>query len=712
MIGCLRYVLCIIVVTITTYSHGHDTTHIHPLITSKIRVLFQNADVADSAYTDIYKLDPNPQSGPSPQDQFLYWGADFDPFNAGEAVNDGKSLTDFYQSGEGLDSYTRYNNVIDGVVQEDAPSLKVLDHFYHAKAGIGLSLPVIPTKPSAMKAMAYFNEAVARMSGYHEESIKAAFFEFGQALHHVEDMSSPAHIHDDPHLTFSETEKDDYEGWYLPQLKKVDPQLPAYFSGVSTIESVTNPWSDIWGTANSSSMVNYFYDKTTYMGALPFPTDTVDEVELFISGDLQVTTPATPPSPLSASGELKNMFPCPGGTNPNCLHWEEEDLMDLAHWKIDAVGSFRHQYYPYANPDSWWAVEIETDTDASGVINQDVAYQGKFYIEQLSLGNNETSPDGVRVKPEYMRIDFNQPWHDTANPTSATPNGKPLLQIYAENLLVPAVEFGAGFTQYWFDVANTPPYLKSLEVLQSPDGVQLPEKVYSAKWLDQLQVDTDTYHDLRNCTLWSTVCLLDSRDYKTVVSRTLTTSYQNTIHVDDQQGIVVNFEFNEAIKEISLFRIGKYNESNICIEPYSACLEIIAPDATSADGINWTLTLTSVRLSGLKGKLPVTIRAKDKNYHQRGTDCTDGADDAAGGELDGTPDTPARRELVYARTPDGEPTGENCYPWHSKDSVTPTADNLAYSYDYIDGDQNHWLVFDTTSPTENYSINTNIPASL
>ena len=686
---------------------AHDTTHIHPLMSSEISKLIRDVDQGvgvGSAYEDIYRLNPNPVTGISNTEQFLYWGTDFDPL---DAVNTNKSPTDFYLSGEGLENYNRYNNVIDGVVQEDAPSSKVLDHFYHAKAGIGLSLGGLSRTPSVLRAMQYFNEAVTRMSGYHEEAKKAAFFEFGQALHHVEDMSSPAHIHNDPHLVSSEMEKDDYEGWFLPQLKKMDPRLAAYFAGVSNIRTVTNPWSDIWGTTNAASMVNYFYDRTTYTGTLQFPIDTV----VSIGGDTYVITGATPPP--SASGELRDMFPCPGGNmnHPNCLRWEEEDIMDLAHWKINSVGSFRHQFYPRANPDSWWAVEIEIDPDASGGKNQTVTYQGKYYIEQLSLDNNDSNPVGVPVQPEYMRSDIDQPWHSVSNPTSAIPNDQSLLEIYAGNFLVPAIEFGAGFTQYWYDVANTPPYLKSITISQSPNGVLQDVIVYSAEWLDQLQIRRDVYHDLQQCGLLVLACETETRDYETVTSRTLSTSYQNTIHVDAQQGIVINFEFNEPMKEISLFRIGAFNESNVCIESSSACLNKTAPAAASTDGINWTLTLTPADLTGLNGKLPLTIRARDKNNHQRGTDCTDGADDAAGGELDGTPGTPARRDLTDAGTLDGEPTGVNCYPWHSQDNASPTADNLAYSYDYADGDQNHWLIFDTASPTSNISVDTSLPAS-
>ncbi|MCA1779690.1 MAG: hypothetical protein LC637_09975 [Xanthomonadaceae bacterium] len=37
---------------------------------------------------------------------------------------------------------------------------------------------------------------------YADAARSAAMFHFGMALHHVEDMSSPAHVHNDPHLMF------------------------------------------------------------------------------------------------------------------------------------------------------------------------------------------------------------------------------------------------------------------------------------------------------------------------------------------------------------------------------------------------------------------------------------------------------------------------------------------------------------------------------
>jgi hypothetical protein len=53
-------------------------------------------------------------------------------------------------------------------------------------------------------------------------------------------MSSPAHIHNDPHLDIFDSEKDDYEGWYLPFLK-IDngADLGAYFKSYNTTDALT-----------------------------------------------------------------------------------------------------------------------------------------------------------------------------------------------------------------------------------------------------------------------------------------------------------------------------------------------------------------------------------------------------------------------------------------------------------------------------------------
>lgn len=177
---------------------AHDTTHIHPLITAKIRQLIQDNDLSDKTYLDIYKLDPNPVEEVPPQDQFLYWGTDFDPKNLAPLNTPNSPAAEAYllSGTDSVKDYDRYNNVIDGVVQEDVPFTKVLNHFYHARTGVGLRLNGITVgDPSSIRAMRLFNESIDWMGGYTEEAKHAGFFMFGQALHHVEDMITPSHIH-------------------------------------------------------------------------------------------------------------------------------------------------------------------------------------------------------------------------------------------------------------------------------------------------------------------------------------------------------------------------------------------------------------------------------------------------------------------------------------------------------------------------------------
>jgi hypothetical protein len=240
-------VLCLLVISQHVYSH--DTTHIHPLITDRIATLIQDID-NNSAYREIYLPEPQPDPNiPLDVYQRLYWGTDYD-----SGLPEGKRTPEYLTTDQ-IDIYDNYNNAIDGVVQEDVPSIKVLHHFYHATTSHGLTTTLSLTNgdPSSEIAMKYFNAAVQWNGLYTDRAKETAFFTFGQALHHVEDMSSPAHVHNDPHLTFRAPEKDDYEGYYLPLQKQEPPNgagatLDPYFDNIGSPRPVDNPWTDIWGS--------------------------------------------------------------------------------------------------------------------------------------------------------------------------------------------------------------------------------------------------------------------------------------------------------------------------------------------------------------------------------------------------------------------------------------------------------------------------------
>ena len=184
-----RLLICLIgLISFAVSAIAHDTTHIHPLISAEIARLIKNTDSGDS-YGEIYQSDPD-QDPKNPADQLLYWGTDFDAGQTG-------LLTQDYLLNDrpALNNYVRYDNVIDGVVQEDIPSSKVEDHFFDAVYGIGLNTYFTSGKPSDVHTMPFFIKAIDWYGGYTDAARHAAYFEFGQALHLVEDMSSPAHVH-------------------------------------------------------------------------------------------------------------------------------------------------------------------------------------------------------------------------------------------------------------------------------------------------------------------------------------------------------------------------------------------------------------------------------------------------------------------------------------------------------------------------------------
>ena len=89
-------------------------------------------------------------------EQRLYWGTDFDVSELAK-LGTVTQREDYLLDLDG-GPYTRYNNVIDGVVQEDLPATKVLNHFNHAESGDGLSL-----NGSQLSIGPFHNSTVARM---------------------------------------------------------------------------------------------------------------------------------------------------------------------------------------------------------------------------------------------------------------------------------------------------------------------------------------------------------------------------------------------------------------------------------------------------------------------------------------------------------------------------------------------------------------------
>ena len=470
----MKYMVILFLFSISSRIWALDTTHTHPLITSQIAKTIRVQDSL-KAYEEIYELVPNPilnVPGLSEDQQFLYWGTDFDPLGIANTVKPlpeyfGEEQTAQYLEGP-LSGYAPKNmNVITGAVYEDNPATKVMDHFYHGLEGAPLTvLGFSPGEPSAIHAMNFYNQSIEKMGHYGEASKQEAFFLFGQALHHVEDMTSPAHIHNDAHLTFDilslnfDAGKDDYEGWWLPQQKIADSEvdIDALLASATTVQPITNPWQDIWGTSGTS-LVQEIFNGSTFDASLNYTFSVFTELDGCYD---YFTNAGLVPDPV---GEMSEMFPCPqpAATPDICLHWSEDAPDAPAHWVINNVGGFQHQFFVGAD-DAWWPIEADVNTS---IIGQEPApfYKDKYYIEELASDNAFTNPVGNVLIPAKMRSSLYAPW-----PGNMQVNSASIMEKYASTFLATAVNYGAGFTQNWYDIANTPPYLKTVTAEQLPAG--------------------------------------------------------------------------------------------------------------------------------------------------------------------------------------------------------------------------------------------------
>lgn len=582
--------------------YAHNTTQVHPRLSIKAHDLIESKDSSAGAYKELYKNN----SGGVP----MYWGEDHNPPS---------------------ENYAGYNerNVIDGVVQEDTPVTRVLNHFYHAVTENKLLIPVllVPSdghRSSKQTGIYNFNVAMD-FYGYTEASKQLAYFWFGRSMHHVQDMSSPAHVHNDAHLTVFESEHDDYEGHYVPDNRNTGDMIN--FNGVN-IRNVT-AFSDIWAT--SGSLARFIYDSVLYQGNLDFP----------------LTGIGTPPTP---TGELADMFPAGN------LHLEDYVLGLNPYWRINTVGNFHYQLTFFASDDWWDAPEFGGPA-------------GYFYIEQ-------TIPDsGTPVNPTTIRSTFPIPFSATNPyaPSKMNGNIKSLVQLYGEHLIIPAVEYSAGFAEWWYDIVNTPPYLKKIIVEQDSNIT------YKAEWQDELdtRINPSVVDSFIEGAGW-----VHEIVKKRVFVRDPDIRYMNAL-----TNITFELEFNEPVKSDSIqLEIDAVN-----------ILDGVAPPVdqypTGEAETRWKFTIPAEKFNGLNGELVLTVRAQDKNNHRGG---------GGGAELDGTPNTPARRQK-----PSSYYSEAVTFPWHTNLTVGVDGEVGSNAYDFSDGDQVHHLLFDTIAPVTNLDVKMN-----
>lgn len=267
-----------------------------------------------------------------------------------------------------------------GCEQEDVPATRSLGHFYNPATD---SAPwfALGSGPATSNARDQYDAAVSAYIGNNLIGTDAAFHRLGRALHFIQDMTSPAHTHDDDHAT-----GDDFEGW--------GPDNFPAMSFASVVPKIADPPTP---EGFVRELANEIYDQTVYQALL------------YESSGAQ------------PNSVFKQMFPS--------LHFESGGFFTDDHFVIDRIGDWGCDLLC---ADDWWIPDELLTTDNGGPGGA-VRHSGSAYIEN-------TGGDGGPVVP----VIFNgQP--NTGNESilalyarafypEAIAYGAGLLQVFASQL--------------------------------------------------------------------------------------------------------------------------------------------------------------------------------------------------------------------------------------------------------------------------------------
>jgi hypothetical protein len=235
---------------------------------------------------------------------------------------------------------TYRTEVGNGSDNEDVPATRSLGHFYNPETD---SAPwfALGSGPATSNSQDQYNAALTEYANSNFVGTDAAFHRMGRALHFIQDMTSPAHTHDDDHAL-----GDDFEGWGPSNFPSMD------FSSV-TPKYATPPTA----AGFVMELAQIIYDQTVYQAVL--------------HEDGDVSQP---------NSVLKQMFPS--------LHYEEGGLFTDDHFEIDRIGDWGCDILCL---DDWWVPDELLVTDSGGP-GGSTRHTGSAYIEN-------TGGDGGPVVP-------------------------------------------------------------------------------------------------------------------------------------------------------------------------------------------------------------------------------------------------------------------------------------------------------------------------
>ena len=758
-----------------------------------------NTRMTESALVIIEAEAARPKSNPAMHDAYAelsknnrrFWGKDerYTEFDAKTVLDVERYL------------FERPQTVVLGSDAEELPYFRIMSHFYNAYSGAGVHPQVRAiaggdNHDSEVVAHRYFDQAI-EVFGYETRdgtfgeplggpdsnpgpldpsnaapSTEVGLLLLGHALHHVEDMSSIAHAHNDLHLNLGgewnfnlrdllgAEEIDAYEAVYIPTLlwdaneppillglntERLVEKFPGYVSCASPCIRQADPdapppipvtnFTDIWAEADlpggmqlgpNGELINAaaglgrsVYNVAVFQGdfdELVYNEQGCGEEEL---GD-----------DARAQGEIVEMFGTEDVATCVVTYGTEMDTGNYG-WGIEeheilvngvptlSPGPGRWHFrrsmdfdWVWGDPrgliwpeQDWWPVDpIGGPTDQ--------LFGGQlFYFEKLYDGiqNGADFDPTLLVRPARLRQDLFTVYNpQNNNPVVDQPlstdffesQPRSLAGLFAERLIPLGIQYAAGYTQFWYDIANTPPYLKKVRVEQN-ENVR-----YEAFWTDVPQARQITR--INEFHAGDTVT-----NFNYVKERVL--NIQTIGHIDPEQPFTLIVEFNEPVQreegpqEIKIF----LNNQEIQYDNMRA--------TPPFNGEAWFANREfEIDINGLPDPLPegevtLMVQAYDRNFHRDAVDQVP----EFGTELDQDPSTPARRQRINADEPREEAAFPKAdwgqakwgdYPWHDEDSIDVEFEDMEegdFAYDRDgQGDATHVLLFDKTPPTAEFTIRT------
>ena len=313
-----------------------------------------------------------------------------------------------------------------------------------------LNDPDFHQQTAAERGRDHWNAAVA---DYRRGDYDNAFLNLGAVLHLLQDMTAPAHVHNDVHAKLGLAtcqDGDDFENWgwsdcplygfahiydYIGRTNQLDPVCSVRLRDtdryVLRFGGIQGPLAAGLATifGNQPQHATRFDNENA---GYAFIRELADKVYDFSSFHVNLKDTSSLQNDRGA-GELKRMFPSliEDGTG-----W----LIDNLGWSAGDCGNVENQ--------GWWLMDdASCQTDGCGFGCKNVS--GFTYIENTGGGDwqGNTIPDNLY--PNVYEKEWFKRRYGSFDNTS--PNRNTMLRIYGDVLYAAAVAYGAGLLQAFLD---------------------------------------------------------------------------------------------------------------------------------------------------------------------------------------------------------------------------------------------------------------------